>query len=207
MHKILIIDDHALVAHGMKSIFAVQAGMEVVQCVQDARQALAAIAKHKPNVVLLDLAMPTLHGTDLIDPIKATDPSIRIIVLTGLSDPALLAEVFEKSPHAIMQKMGDPGELLDAVRAPESSQTMLCKACQKMFDQLDSELETILPLTQREREIVSLLSKGETTKGAALVLGISEHTVRKHRENTLAKFGARSTGQLVALAARRGYID
>ena len=207
MHKILIIDDHALVAHGLESFFAAQSDMEVVLCVQDARHALTKISALKPNVVLLDLAMPTLHGTDLLNPIQALDPDLRVIILTGLTDPELLAEVFEKSPHAIMQKMGDPGELLSAVRAPKSRKTHLCSECQKMFAQLDTKLKAISPLTRREREVVSLLAQGESAKGAALVLGISEHTVRKHRENALEKFGARSTGQLVALAARRGYID
>ena len=76
-----------------------------------------------------------------------------------------------------------------------------------MFDSLDADLQAISPLSQREREIVGHLARGETTKDLALSLGISEHTVRKHRENAMAKFGAKTTGQLVALAARRGYID
>ncbi len=181
--------------------------MEVVQCLHDGRQALAAVSRHKPDVVLLDLAMPVIHGADLIDPIQAANPEIRIVILTGLSDLALLAEVFGKSPHAIMQKAGDPGELLDAVQSPKGPRPILCRECRKMFALLDNELQVILPLTQREREIVSLLARGETTKGAAVALGISEHTVRKHRENALGKFGAKTTGQLVVLASRRGYID
>ncbi len=181
--------------------------MEVISCVSDSRKVLDCIRQHKPDVVTLDLAMPDIHGSDLLPMIQSLSPDTRVIVLTGLSDPPLLAEVYEKAPHAIMQKMGNPDELLAAVRASRGRAPILCAECRKMFDSLDADLQAISPLSQREREIVRHLARGETTKEVALSLGISEHTVRKHRENAMAKFGAKTTGQLVALAARRGYID
>lgn len=207
VHKVIIIDDHALVAHGLESIFTAQEDMEVIKCISDPKLAVAEVRHLKPDLVTLDLGMPKLHGADLIEPLQKASPDTRIIVLTGLSDMVLLAEVHAKKPHGIMQKMGNPQELLDAIRVSAGGPPILCSECRGMMAKLDQTLETMRPLSRREREIVGLLADGNTTKDIADLLNISEHTVRKHRENSLDKLGAKSTGQLVALATRRGFIE
>lgn len=207
MHRILVIDDHALVARGLESIFTAQQDLDVLGCITDPRHVLSEVSRLLPDVVTLDLAMPGIHGSDLISPIQAASPDTRIIILTGLSDLPLLAEVFNKSPHAILQKAGDPDDLLAAVRAQPASTPILCAAYAALFDANEGRLKAITPLSVREREVVQLLAQGNTTKEIADALGISEHTIRKHRENARAKLAAKTTGELVILAARRGYIE
>lgn len=206
MHKILIIDDHTLMARGLETIFASQPDMNVLGCVNDAQHAKSEVARLQPDVITLDLAMPNLHGSDLIPPLQAEFPDLRIIVLTGLSDPKILYEVFSHTPHAILQKTGDPEAVLHAIRTPFCGTPILCVECKKLFRSLGEIPPIITPLSAREREVVTLLAQGQTTRAAAATLGISEHTVRKHRENSLAKLNAKTTGELVSLSERRGYI-
>lgn len=207
--RAVIIDDHEIVARGLELLLAAQPDIEVAEIVTRAGAAIAAVARLRPDVATLDLAMPGIHGADLIEGMRCASPGTRIIVLTGLTARPLIAEVLARRPQAVLQKQGDPAILLDAIRTPRN-ETVLCPEIMRILASQGNsgagEEEPIRSLTRREQEIAGWLARGMTTREIALALNLSEHTVRKHRENTMQKLGVKTTGQLIALASQRGYI-
>ncbi len=207
MLEIVIIDDHALVVRGLELLFGNQPDLSVAGCASDAYAGLDLIEARQPDVVTLDLAMPGSHGLDLLDTIRSLAPRTRIIVLTGLSDVALLRDVIGKAPHAVVQKQGEPCHLLEAIRTAPGAAPILCPEITALIQNAPcAQAVRAGHLSARECDIVRRLADGMTTRLVAQDLGISEHTVRKHRENILAKLGVKSTAQLIAYAIQRGYI-
>lgn len=206
--RVLIIDDHALMAQGLSHYFSNIEEIKVVGHIADPEGALDEIARTSPEVVTLDLSMPGVHGIDMIGKIKNLAPKCRIIVLTGLTDQVVLKEVYQKQPHAMIQKQGDPEHLLNAINSPAGSSPYLCSRMKDILSacELSNTDECIVSLSRREREIVGLLADGLTTKEAADQLFVSEHTIRKHRENMMRKINAKSSAQLIAYAVQRGFI-
>lgn len=208
MTRILIVDDHALIGRGLSHVFSGCDWASEVHIVSDPASVLGEVARLRPDAMTLDLAMPGIHGLDLIGQIKAQVPGCRIVVLTGLTDLTVLAEVFRAGPHAMVQKQGDPGAVVDAMMAAPRPEPHLCAEMERLLGQLPiaEEAPEPLALSSRERQIVGLLAEGMTTKDIADRLGVSEHTIRKHRENMMRKIAAKSTSQLVAYAVNRGLI-
>jgi DNA-binding NarL/FixJ family response regulator len=197
----MLVDDHEMVAQSLRMILEQEVGIEVVAVATSVADAFDAVALHHPDVILMDYYLPDGDGVTLATQIKAIDPGIKIILLTGSDDPQALQRAVQAGCVGYLDKLGSLEELASAVRAAATGHVVISA---DHLDQLLPSRDTALTgLTKREREILYLVSEGLTNQAIAERLVLSIHTVRTHVQTILAKLGAHSKLEAVAVAKRR----
>jgi DNA-binding NarL/FixJ family response regulator len=201
---VVIVDDHVALRRGMELLLR-NTGCEVVGTADDAEGAEQVILEQRPDVTLVDLALPGENGAALTRRLLAQDPELRIILYTGSADEGELLDGLDAGAAGFALKSGAPEELRDAIRTVAEG-----------GDYLDPRLTAFLSrgngnrrflLSPREREILALLSKGLSGEEAAQDLRLSPETVRTHVRNAMAKLHASTRVHAVALALQRGEIS
>ncbi|KAB7648551.1 response regulator transcription factor [Polymorphobacter fuscus] len=200
---VLIVDDHVLMREGVRAVLETQPDMVVAGEAANGADAIAAYARLKPDVVLMDLQMPDMSGVDAIVAIRSTAPEARIIMLTTFSGDGRAISALRAGAMGYLLKASLRNELLDAIRS--------------VYDggkHLDASVATAIalhvldePLSEREAAVLSLAALGNSNKQIAARLAISEDTVKGHMKASFAKLGASDRTHAVMLAARRGLID
>jgi two-component system, NarL family, response regulator NreC len=197
MIRILLADDHALVRHGFRMILAAQPDMEIAGEAGNGREAVELAQKLKPDVVVMDVAMPELS------------PRTRVLALSMHKDAVYVREILRAGARGYLLKDSADADLLAAVRAvakgegylsPGVSDAVLSDYRRHVTDPLDL-------LTSREREVLQLIAEGKTNKEIATSLTLSVYTVEAHRGRLMEKLNLHSTGELVRFAVRSGLID
>ena len=213
---ILIVDDHPLVREGLKSTLKPAVGYEVVGQAGNAREAIRIVKHLKPDLVLLDLALPDKSGIDLCREIKNFSPSTRIMMVSMHSKVDYIVRSFQAGATGYMTKESATERLLQGIESvlngeyfmdgavSHSVVEKLIQTPEKEIKITDAGYET---LTQREQEIMVLLVDGYSAKEAAAKLFISPKTVENHRSNIMNKLGLHSSMELVRYAARLGLVD
>ena len=201
--NVVIVDDHVALRRGMELLLR-RAGHHVVGA--DAAEAgEALILRRRPDVALVDLALPGKSGAEMTRSLLAEDPKLRIILYTGAADENQLLDALDAGAAGFALKSGDPEELEQAILTVAAG-----------GDYLDPRLTPLLSrdrngrpktLSPREREIMGLLSQGLSGEQAAQQLFLSSETVRTHVRNAMTKLGAATRAHAVALAIQRGEID
>ena len=201
--NVVIVDDHIALRRGMELLLR-RAGHHVVGTADDAEAGGALILRRKPDVALVDLALPGMSGAQLTRSLLKEDPDLRIILYTGAADERQLLDALDAGAAGFALKSGDPEELEDAIRTVADG-----------GDYIDPRLTPLLAkggngrtktLSPREREIMGLLSQGLSGEEAARQLYLSPETVRTHVRNAMSKLGAATRAHAVALALHRGEI-
>jgi len=209
MIKILLADDHALVRHGFRMILAAQPDMEVAGEAGNGREAVELAQKLKPDVVVMDVAMPELNGIEATRRIVELAPRARVLALSMHKDAVYVREILRAGARGYLLKDSADADLLAAVRAvakgegylsPGVSDAVLSDYRRHVTDPLDL-------LTSREREVLQLIAEGKTNKEIATSLALSVYTVEAHRGRLMEKLNLHSTGELVRFAVRSGLID
>jgi DNA-binding NarL/FixJ family response regulator len=201
--NVVIVDDHVALRRGMELLLR-NAGCHVIGTADDAEEAEALILQRRPDVTLVDLALPGENGAALTRKLLARDPGLRIILYTGSADEDELLEGLDAGAAGFALKSGAPEELRDAIRTVAEG-----------GDYLDPRLTSVISrsngrrflLSPREREILALLSRGLSGEDAAQELHLSPETVRTHIRNAMSKLDASTRVHAVALALQRGEID
>jgi DNA-binding NarL/FixJ family response regulator len=202
--NVVIVDDHVALRRGMELLLR-RAGHHVVGTADDAEAGEALILRRKPDVALVDLALPGMSGAELTRSLLKEDPAVRIILYTGAADERQLLDALDAGAAGLALKSGDPEELEQAILTVAAG-----------GDYLDPRLTPLLAkgangrdktLSPREREILGLLSKGLSGEEAANQLFLSPETVRTHVRNAMTKLGAATRAHAVALALQRGEIS
>jgi DNA-binding NarL/FixJ family response regulator len=202
--NVVIVDDHVALRRGMELLLR-RAGHHVVGTADDAETGEALIIRRKPDVALVDLALPGMSGAELTRSLLKEDPKLRIILYTGAADERQLLEALDAGAAGLALKSGDPAELEQAILTVAAG-----------GDYLDPRLTPLLAkggngraktLSPREREILGLLSQGLSGEEAATQLFLSPETVRTHVRNAMTKLGAATRAHAVALALQRGEIS
>jgi DNA-binding NarL/FixJ family response regulator len=182
-----------------------RAGHHVVGTADDAEAGEALILRRKPDVALVDLALPGMSGAELTRSLLREDPAVRIILYTGAADERQLLDALDAGAAGLALKSGDPEELEQAILTVAAG-----------GDYLDPRLTPLLAksangrektLSPRESEILGLLSQGLSGEEAAKQLFLSSETVRTHVRNAMTKLGAATRAHAVALALQRGEIS
>lgn len=194
MIRLLVVDDHEVVRRGLLRLFAEAPDIEVVGAVGDGNAALRAVLTHHPDVVLMDLTMPTLEGVGATRLIVDHDPDLRVIVLTGTADRRI-EEALAAGAHTCLLKDVDPDELIAAVRAaaPAADPTPV------------AGVRPVAGLTDRERETLTHLAGGRSNRQIAERMCISERTVKAHLTSAYRTIGAQDRVQ-AALWGRRNLL-
>ncbi|MEE8163728.1 MAG: response regulator transcription factor [Anaerolineae bacterium] len=211
--RILIVDDHAIVRAGIRSLLEGQPDIEVVGEAGRGDEAIEEALQLRPELVLLDIAMPGMNGIEVTRRLKKELPDLRILILTMHDDDEFFFPLLRAGASGYILKDTDPQQLLYAIRVVVDGQPFLsptmAKALMESYVALATDLEGEKNgvLTSREREVLQLAAAGRTNREIAETLYLSVRTVEKHRQAMMRKLGLSSRDNLMKYAIRRGLID
>lgn len=210
--KVMIVEDHSMIREGIKQLLELETDIQVVGGFSDARSALDRFPSLKPDVTLMDINMPQMSGLDAVACIKEIDPTARIIMLTIHNDREYLFRALENGAAGYILKDSEASVLIEAVRSVHSGQTYIQPS---MAKELITEFKRIRSgsddprdqLTDREREVLKLLSKGMLNKEIANKLYISEKTVKNHISSIFRKLDVQDRTQAAVYAIKNKLAD
>lgn len=207
--RIFLVDDHALVRTGLKMILAGQADMEVVGEADNGEDALPAIRKLKPHVVLCDLHLPGLSGLDVTERIVRGNFGSRVVIVSVLEDGPLPKRLLEAGASGYVGKGGDAAELLRAVREVSRGRRYLgANVAQHLaMSAVNDEVSPFDDMSPRELEVAMLLIQGLRQEDIARRLSLSPKTVSTHKTRLFQKAQVQDTVALARLAAQYGLVD
>ena len=211
--RILLADDHTLVRQGLRKVLEERPEWEVVAEAGDGREAVRLAEQFKPDVCVLDVAMPLLNGVEATRQIARRVPNTRILVLSMYSDEAYVAQILQAGATGYILKDSADVDLIQAVSevargksffSPPIARVMLDDYVRQLAekgisDRFDS-------LSDREREVFQLIAEGKVNKEIAALLSISPSTVETHRARIMEKLDLHSAAEIVLYAVRRGVI-
>jgi DNA-binding NarL/FixJ family response regulator len=201
--RVVIAEDHLFVSQGLVSALSAVEGMTVVQTVANGIEAISAIRKHRPDVVILDYNMPGANGLEVFLEARRWAPESRFLMLTGNMQAQMLAQMVEAGVHGVMLKDGSEADIIEAVRQVRAGKTILGASARRELDKAHGTAA----LTDRELTVLQAIARGHSNISAAALLGISAKTVDTHRTNLMRKLGAHSTASLLLSAVRAGLLD
>ena len=207
--RILLSDDHAVVRRGFQMILAEQSDMEIVGEAANGREALELAAKLKPDVVVMDVAMPELNGIEATRRMAENAPHARVLALSMHKDSVYVRETLRAGARGYLLKDSVAADLVSAVRAVAAGEGYLSPAVSDavLDDYRRHATNPIDLLTSREREVLQMLAEGKTNKEIAGILNLSVYTVDAHRGRIMEKLNVHSINELVRFAVRNGLID
>lgn len=206
--RILIADDHTLVAEAFKTLLEPE--YQVVVLVADGKSLLTAAKELKPDVVLLDLGMPLLNGLDAGQELKRSFPRIRLIILTMNEDPDVASKALRHWATGYLLKKSAGIELKKAISQALSGHSYVTPSiAQKLMDEFirDPRPDRAKELTQRQRQVLQLLAEGRSMKEAAAVLDIAVRTIAFHKYRIMEDLGLKTNADLVRFAIREHIVS
>jgi two-component system, NarL family, response regulator NreC len=212
--RLLLADDHTLVRHGLRKILEERPDWEVVEEVGDGRAAIDAAVALKPDVAIIDAAMPLLNGIDATQQIVHRVPETRVLMLSMHSDEAYLTRALQAGVTGYILKDSAGKDLIKGVEAAAAGRPFFSPAIERLM--LDDYVRRVAgttvvdryeTLSRREREIFQLIAEARTSREVAELLAISPATVETHRARILQKLDIHNTAELVLYAVRRGVIS
>ena len=208
--KILIADDHGVVAEGLKHLIEAQPDMQVVGTAGDGREAVRLAREAQPDVVLMDLSMPELNGADATRAILEREPRCRVIVLSMYAEREYVRRALKAGASGYVVKRSAAKEVVDAIRAVYAGQRYLSpRVADVVIDDYTAEdkQDPLGRLSAREREVLQLLAEGRTGAEIAARLALSQKTVETYRARLVEKLGIRDVAGLVKFAIQRGIVS
>jgi DNA-binding NarL/FixJ family response regulator len=202
--RVLIADDHAVVRQGLRTYLDLQDDIDVVAEAADGDAAIAAAARHAPDVVLLDLAMP---GRDGIAALPELRERARVIVLTSFGEDDRLFSALRAGAAGFLLKDAEPADIVRAIRSAHAGQAPLSPAtATRVVEELarGGRPRAADLLTPRELDVLRLIARGHSNKRIALELGVAEKTVKTHVGHVLGKLGLTDRTQAALYAVREG---
>jgi len=208
--KVMIVDDHAIVRHGLSRSIQQQEDMEVVGQAGDGRAAVELAKKLTPNVVLMDVSMPYLNGIEATREILRESPETRVIALSMHSAKRYVREMFRAGASGYLLKDCEFDELVQTIRLIADGQTYISPSISRIVVEnyahktQEEKDNAFAVLTQREREVLQLMAEGNSTKQIAMRLFISPKTVEAHRLRIMNKLDIDNVALLTKYAIQEG---
>lgn len=211
--RILVVDDHPIVREGLCALLAVVGDMEVVGEAANGSEAIDMVRKLKPDVVLMDIAMPVMGGLEATRRICREFPKIKVLVLTQYDDKEYVLPVIEAGASGFISKAAASSELIIGIRAVYGGDSYLSPPVAKLLVESyrykasgKADHDPYEQLTDRERDVLKLMAEGHTNQEIADILVISRKTVEGHKTNLMAKLDIHNRTELVKYALRKGII-
>jgi DNA-binding NarL/FixJ family response regulator len=211
--RILIADDHTLLRNGICALLEDELDLAIVGEASDGREAVRLAHQLKPNVVLMDIAMPLLNGLEATRQIKHEHPEINVLVLTMYDNEEYFREMLEVGASGYIIKRAAATELVSAIRAVYHGEAVLSPAITRLLleDYLnhDTRRDRDDPnaLSAREREVLQLIAEGKTSREIAEILSLAVKTVQSHRTNLMQKLDLHDRGELIKYAIQKKIIE
>jgi DNA-binding NarL/FixJ family response regulator len=212
--RILLADDHTVVRQGLRRVLEEQPDWHVVAEANNGREAVQQAEQHKPDVAILDVAMPLLNGIEATRQIIKRVPGVRVLVLSMHSDEAYVTQILHAGAAGYLLKDSADVDLLQAVSAVALGKSFFSPAIARLMlddyvKQRSGEpgvIDRYESLSDREREVFQLIAEGKANKEIAALLFISSSTVETHRARIMEKLDVHSAAEVVLYAVRRGVI-
>ena len=209
--KVFLADDHAVVRDGLRLILETQEDITVVGEAADGRQAVDQVLKLKPDIVIMDIAMPELNGIEATQQILKTLPSVKVIILSMHSSTEHVSRALKAGALGYLLKESAGKEVVNAVKTVYLGHRYLCQQISESLIDDYIDLQEAAPgrsplarLSAREREVLQLVTEGKTTKEIGRMLSLSPKTVETYRSRLMAKLGIKDVPGLVKFAIQHG---
>jgi len=210
--RILLCDDHLLIRASLKSLIGEFPGIEVVGEAGDGREALEHAGKLRPNVVLMDIAMPGLNGLEATRRLVKDQPQVRVVMLSMHSDESHVLQALRAGASGYVLKGSAPRELEMAIEAVARGEIFLSPAISKhvidvYLNRAEGQANSLDLLTPRQREILQLIAEGKSSKQIAQLLEASVKTIESHRASLMERLDIHDVAGLVRYAIRHGLVS
>lgn len=210
--RLLLVDDHAILLEGLRALLRYYPDIEVVGMARNGAEALEAVARVQPDVVLMDIAMPEMNGIVATRLLKEKFPQVKVLILSQYDDKEYVLPLIRVGAAGYILKNSVGVDLINALHTVASGELYLSPSVSKVLvDEfrftLPEETQTPEALTPRESEILRYIVAGKTNAQIALALSISANTVIWHRANLMSKLGVHSAAELVSYAWQHGLVN
>jgi DNA-binding NarL/FixJ family response regulator len=204
--RVLIADDHTLVAEGLRYVIEADAGFEVVACARDGQEALRLAIEKTPDIVLMDNAMPVLNGIEATRLIRERCPQTRVIMLSMYCDEAHVLRALQAGAMGYLLKKSVAKELVEAIRRIHAGQHYLTRELgENVIDQvIRTPSDPLARLSTRERQVLQMVAEGHTSSEIADKLSLSPKTVETYRSRMMDKLGLHDLAALIKFAIQQG---
>lgn len=201
--KVVIADDHALVRDAIRGVISKIESTEIVSEASDGIEAITAVRIHKPELLVLDAAMPRARGVEVFAESRRWSPNTRVVLVTGFTSTAILMDWLDAGVDGIVLKTCPTETMQEAFEAVLQGTNYISEDVKILLE----DRPQTQSMTSREREVLSLLANGKKNPEIAEQLSISIKTVEKHRASLMSKLGVHSIAELLVCALREGLLD
>jgi two-component system response regulator NreC len=212
--RILLADDHTVMRTGLRTLLERQPHLEVVGETENGRQTVELSASLKPDVLVMDVGMPILNGIEATKQIVDQCSTTAVVILSMYSDEAYVMRALKAGARAYLLKDSAAADLISAIEAVSQGKSFFSPKVSRILAEdyirvlkQRGAVDSYDLLTNREREILQLLTEGKTNKAVATMLNISLYTVETHRSHILQKLNLHNSAELVLYAVRKGIIS
>ena len=212
--RVLLADDHTLIRAGLRMVVTSQPDLTVIGEANDGREAVAMAEKLKPDVVVMDIGMPSLNGIEACRQINDSFPHTRVVMLSMHSDEGYVLRALKAGAKGYLLKDSAEADLANAIRAVVAGKSFFSPAVGKVL--LEDYLRKLERtgaedsfglLSPREREVLQLVAEGKSSKEVANLLGLSVYTIETHRAKVMQKLNLHNIPELILYAVRKGVIS
>lgn len=212
---VLLAEDHAVVRQGLRTLLEAEGGFDVIGQAQTGREAVDLAATLKPDVILMDIAMPVLNGLEATRQVLAANPKAKVLMLSAYSDEEYVERTTAVGAVGFLEKQTSAEILTKAIREVAAGKAFFSPAIAKRMadsqkrsrDRDGLAKPSSVKLTSRETEVLQLVAEGHANKQVAATLGISIKTVEKHRQHVMDKLNIHETAGLTRYAIAQGIIE
>jgi DNA-binding NarL/FixJ family response regulator len=204
--RCLVVDDHTVLTEGLSILFGDADDLEIVGTVHSGEEAIEAVSKLQPQIVLMDVRLPGIDGVSAVKRIHQSAPSVQFVMFTAYGDKRLLSDAIAAGARGYVMKGSPPADLLRAIRTVAEGKAFVDPSLSPALLMTDGA-PAEQPLSEREREILQLLAEGFHTEEVARRIGLSVETVKSDTKRVIAKLQADTRTHAVAIALRQAIIE